>query len=230
MSLSTSNCERAALIPYNYLCIYWAFRRGVVSIDINQLNKVFNLSQNHNRGTWCWPEVIYITRYNRKQQKLKCMEKITSYCQGRHGNKFGHHPENISGGDEDLELPLFGLSTILKATNNFSNINKLGEDGFGPVYKGVLEDGKEIAIEAKTNRLVGIYGYMAPKYAGGGIFFIKSDVYNFDVLLLEIVCGEKNRGFVHKEHYNNLMGHAWGLYNEGRSLELVASRAWKAVE
>ncbi|MFS7985336.1 putative protein kinase RLK-Pelle-DLSV family [Helianthus anomalus] len=62
-------------------------------------------------------------------------------------------------------------------------------------------------IEANTNRVVGTYGYMAPEYTGDGVFSIKSDVYSFGVAVLEIVCGEKNRGFVHKEHYNNLMGH-----------------------
>ncbi|KAJ7981663.1 Receptor protein kinase [Quillaja saponaria] len=48
---------------------------------------------------------------------------------------------------EDLELPLFDLSTIATATDNFSIDNKLGEGGFGPVYKGKLEDGKEIAVK-----------------------------------------------------------------------------------
>ncbi|KAF5781002.1 putative non-specific serine/threonine protein kinase [Helianthus annuus] len=43
-------------------------------------------------------------------------------------------PENRSG-DEDLELRLFCLSSLLTATNNFSMDNKLGEGGFGPVYK-----------------------------------------------------------------------------------------------
>ena len=36
---------------------------------------------------------------------------------------------------KDLELPFFDLSTIKKATDNFSSNNKLGEGGFGPVYK-----------------------------------------------------------------------------------------------
>lgn len=35
---------------------------------------------------------------------------------------------------EDFELPLFEFARIAKATNNFSNNNKLGEGGFGPVY------------------------------------------------------------------------------------------------
>ena len=33
------------------------------------------------------------------------------------------------------ELPLFNFSYILAATNNFSDENKLGQGGFGPVYK-----------------------------------------------------------------------------------------------
>ena len=38
-------------------------------------------------------------------------------------------------GQEDLELPIFDLATIVKATNDFSIDNKLGQGGFGPVYK-----------------------------------------------------------------------------------------------
>jgi hypothetical protein len=36
---------------------------------------------------------------------------------------------------EDMELPLFQFTTIAKATNGFSLNNKIGEGGFGPVYK-----------------------------------------------------------------------------------------------
>ena len=42
---------------------------------------------------------------------------------------------NTEGDKEDLDLPLFDLKTIEQATNNFSIDNKLGEGGFGPVYK-----------------------------------------------------------------------------------------------
>ncbi|GAY32452.1 hypothetical protein CUMW_002460 [Citrus unshiu] len=48
---------------------------------------------------------------------------------------------------EDLELPLFELATIANATDNFSINNKLGEGGFGRVYKGTLVDGQEIAVK-----------------------------------------------------------------------------------
>ena len=36
---------------------------------------------------------------------------------------------------EYMELPIFDLITISNATNNFASSNKLGEGGFGSVYK-----------------------------------------------------------------------------------------------
>ncbi|CAL2251518.1 unnamed protein product [Prunus armeniaca] len=45
------------------------------------------------------------------------------------------------------ELCIYNFDSILIATNNFSISNKLGEGGFGPVYKGMLQEGKEIAVK-----------------------------------------------------------------------------------
>jgi serine/threonine protein kinase len=39
------------------------------------------------------------------------------------------------------------METLLAATENFHDDNKLGQGGFGPVYKGTLSDGKEIAVK-----------------------------------------------------------------------------------
>lgn len=50
-------------------------------------------------------------------------------------------------------------------------------------------------------------GYMPPEYAIDGLFSTKSDVYSFGVLLLEIISGQKNRGFHHPDHNLNLVGH-----------------------
>uniref|UniRef100_A0A2N9INC9 Uncharacterized protein n=1 Tax=Fagus sylvatica TaxID=28930 RepID=A0A2N9INC9_FAGSY len=49
--------------------------------------------------------------------------------------------------DRGAEIHYFNLSTILTATNSFSDANKVGEGGFGPVYKGKLNNGKEIAVK-----------------------------------------------------------------------------------
>ncbi|XP_059436740.1 G-type lectin S-receptor-like serine/threonine-protein kinase At4g27290 [Corylus avellana] len=227
------------------------------------------------------------------------------------------------GGKEDMELPIFDLAAIANATDNFSNNNKLGEGGFGPVYKGTLPEGRDIAVkrlsknsgqglnefkneviiiaklqhrnlvklldqanrklldwhkriniirgvakgllylhedsrlriihrdlkasnilldsnmnpkisdfglaksfggdqvDSKTNRIIGTYGYMSPEYAVHGQYSIKSDVFSFGVLVLEIVSGKKNRGFCHPDHHLNLLGHAWRLWIEERPMELI---------
>ena len=43
--------------------------------------------------------------------------------------------EDPSVREEDVDLATFGLDTIVNSTNNFSHTNKIGEGGFGPVYK-----------------------------------------------------------------------------------------------
>ena len=39
---------------------------------------------------------------------------------------------------KDIDVPFFDLDDILAATDNFSDINKLGQGGFGPVYKVIV--------------------------------------------------------------------------------------------
>jgi len=41
--------------------------------------------------------------------------------------------------NQGFELPFFDLALIFSATNGFSEENKLGEGGFGPVYKVLME-------------------------------------------------------------------------------------------
>ncbi|ESR42981.1 hypothetical protein CICLE_v10011118mg [Citrus x clementina] len=250
---------------------------------------------------------------------------------------------------EDLELPLFELATIANATDNFSINNKLGEGGFGRVYKGTLVDGQEIAvkrlskiseqglnelknevilfsklqhrnlvkllgcciqgeeklliyefmpnksldyfifdqtkrelldwskrfhiicgtargllylhqdsrlriiprdlktsnvlldhdmnpkisnfglartfggdeIEGSTNKVIGTYGYMAPEYATDGLFSVKSDVFSFGILVLEIVSGKRNRGLYNSDNKFNVIRHAWNLWNKGMPWQLI---------
>ncbi|KAL9145745.1 hypothetical protein ABFS82_13G063900 [Erythranthe guttata] len=47
----------------------------------------------------------------------------------------------------DLHTGSFTLKQIKTATNNFDPANKIGEGGFGPVFKGVLSDGTIIAVK-----------------------------------------------------------------------------------
>ncbi|KAK4576584.1 hypothetical protein RGQ29_027216 [Quercus rubra] len=54
---------------------------------------------------------------------------------------------DFDGTRRNSNLPLFDLRTIIAATDNFSIANKLGQGGFGPVYKGLLQNGIEIAVK-----------------------------------------------------------------------------------
>ncbi|KAG6386935.1 hypothetical protein SASPL_152115 [Salvia splendens] len=256
---------------------------------------------------------------------------------------------NTHGEDKNdkYELPIFSFSSIVASTNNFSVENKLGEGGFGPVYKGLLLNGLFVAVkrlskrsgqgleefkneteviaklqhrnlvrilgcciennemilvyeympnnsldffifeptsgvvlewakrveiiegiaqgllylhhysrlrivhrdlkasnilldaemnpkisdfgmarifggnsmQANTERIVGTYGYMSPEYAMEGLFSVKSDVFAFGVLMLEIISGKKNTGFYGSE-YLSLLGYTWNAWIHGRALEV----------
>ncbi|KAF5472071.1 hypothetical protein F2P56_008817 [Juglans regia] len=62
-----------------------------------------------------------------------------------------HGEENLAvsmNKDKVLEeLPILSLEELASATNNFDQSNKLGQGGFGPVYRGKLLDGQEIAVK-----------------------------------------------------------------------------------
>lgn len=91
---------------------------------------------------------------------------------------------------------------------------KISDFGLARMFRGDQ-------TEANTHRVVGTYGYMSPEYASNGHFSVKTDVFSFGVLVLEIVSGNKNRGFRHSDQNLNLLGHAWILWIKGTPLELI---------
>lgn len=50
-------------------------------------------------------------------------------------------------------------------------------------------------------------GYMPPEYVMAGIFSVKSDVYGYGVLMLEIISGRKNNSLHNEDRVLNLVGH-----------------------
>ncbi|KAL9996981.1 putative protein kinase RLK-Pelle-DLSV family [Helianthus debilis subsp. tardiflorus] len=59
--------------------------------------------------------------------------------------------------------------------------------------------------KANTSRIVGTYGYMAPEYARHGHFSVKSDVYSFRVLVLEMTTCQKDQCFCNGENIEHLL-------------------------
>ncbi|XP_044445125.1 putative receptor-like protein kinase At4g00960 [Triticum aestivum] len=55
--------------------------------------------------------------------------------------------EELGWQGKNSEFSMFEFEQVLVATNNFSEENKLGECGFGTVYKGQLPEGSEIALK-----------------------------------------------------------------------------------
>ncbi|XP_073006007.1 cysteine-rich receptor-like protein kinase 6 [Typha latifolia] len=258
---------------------------------------------------------------------------------------YGTHGEEI----ENVESLLLDLSTLRAATDDFAEVNKLGEGGFGAVYKGMLPDGQEIAVkrlsrhsgqgvgelknelilvaklqhknlvrllgvclEAQekllvyefvpnrsldtilfdddrrheldwgkrykiingvargllylhedsqvkiihrdlkasnilldadmspkisdfglarlfggdqtqgiTSRVVGTFGYMAPEYAMLGHISIKSDIFSFGVLVLEILTGRRNSGYFDSEQAEDLLSFTWEHWTSGTITEVM---------
>ncbi|XP_057993137.1 G-type lectin S-receptor-like serine/threonine-protein kinase SD1-1 [Hevea brasiliensis] len=74
---------------------------------------------------------------------------------------------------------------------------------------------------ANTERVVGTYGYMSPEYIVDGLFSVKSNVFSFGLLGLQIICRKRSQKFCHSGHGLNLLAHAWRLWMEERAIELL---------
>ncbi|KAL5715941.1 non-specific serine/threonine protein kinase [Ranunculus cassubicifolius] len=88
--------------------------------------------------------ILHRRRANKKRQaalaarRIKSTSMIKSHRDGLREYIGKHDPS---------ELKIYDFECILTATDNFNITNKLGQGGFGPVYKGMLPDGKEVAVK-----------------------------------------------------------------------------------
>ncbi|PKI34491.1 hypothetical protein CRG98_045113 [Punica granatum] len=88
----------------------------------------------------------------------------------------------------------FDLGSILAATNNFPDKLKLGEGGFGPVYKGVLRDGTEVAVK----RLQEIFSEQGSEEFNNEVMLIMKLQHNNPVRLLGFWAEEVERLLVYE--------------------------------
>ncbi|XP_010668063.1 cysteine-rich receptor-like protein kinase 10 [Beta vulgaris subsp. vulgaris] len=73
---------------------------------------------------------------------------VICVCCAKYKKTKTYDPVAKSGEDfTTIESLQYDLATLKSATSNFSDENKLGEGGFGSVYKGTLSNGREIAVK-----------------------------------------------------------------------------------
>ncbi|CAN1222110.1 G-type lectin S-receptor-like serine/threonine-protein kinase RKS1 [Linum grandiflorum] len=105
--------------------------------------------------------VYLIRRYKGDIISRGRVNKLSFYFNATNPDDSSMSQKNSRHGNADL--PFFHLSEIASATNNFSDDNKLGEGGFGSVYKGTYK-GNEIAVKRLS------------KYSGQGGEEFKNEV------------------------------------------------------
>ncbi|PWA37947.1 protein kinase-like domain, Concanavalin A-like lectin/glucanase domain protein [Artemisia annua] len=62
---------------------------------------------------------------------------------------------------------------------------------------------------------------MAPEYIMQGHFSVKTDVFSFGVLVLEMVAGQRNHSFGIGNTIQNLLSFAWKSWENGSTLDMI---------
>ncbi|RZC46933.1 hypothetical protein C5167_039880 [Papaver somniferum] len=112
---------------------------------------------------------IYLFKRNKtqKRERLKALQGVLTdlmKSKATYNDTTDNSFEDGKTEGETHELQIFNYTCLSNATNNFCLKNKLGEGGFGPVYKGQLQNEKEIAVKRLS------------KYSGQGIEEFKNEV------------------------------------------------------
>ncbi|GKB99373.1 G-type lectin S-receptor-like serine/threonine-protein kinase [Tanacetum coccineum] len=126
-------------------------------------------------------------------------------------------------GRKGSDLMVFSFATIVAATNDFASENKLGEGGFGPVYKGKLSDEREIAIK----RLSKTSGQGLVEFKNELILIAKLQHTNLVRVLGCCIRGEEKM-LIYEYMPNKSLD--FFLFDETRKALLDWPKRWKIIE
>ncbi|KAL2501313.1 receptor-like serine/threonine-protein kinase ALE2 [Forsythia ovata] len=106
---------------------------------------------------------------------------------------------------------------------DFKSSNILLEDDFTPKVSdfGLARTGLDEENRHISTRVMGTFGYVAPEYAMTGHLLVKSDVYSYGVVLLELLTGRKPVDMSQPPGQENLVSWARPLLTSREGLELI---------
>ncbi|XP_021890243.1 receptor-like serine/threonine-protein kinase ALE2 isoform X2 [Carica papaya] len=113
---------------------------------------------------------------------------------------------------------------------DFKSSNILLENDFTPKVSdfGLARTALDEGNKHISTHVMGTFGYLAPEYAMTGHLLVKSDVYSYGVVLLELLTGRKPVDLSQPPGQENLV--AWGrpLLTSKEGLELIIDPAIKS--